>query len=65
MSELRYGHVKWFRFDGAGYIIPQENPLKSILIGHSSITLEKGQKVRFRTLLILGKEIAIDIQKLT
>jgi len=71
MSAWKAGKVKWFRDDGVGYIIPQEEPESSILVDKSALkskenldSLEKGQKVRFKSKNILGREIATDVQPL-
>ena len=72
MYEFKHGHIKWFRSDGVGYIIPIDDPDNSILVDRSSIkhknskemSLDKGQPVKYKSKKILGKEVAVDVQPL-
>jgi len=60
-----YGVIKLFRSDGVGYI-KVDNLEHSILIGDNYIessALVKGDRVRFNTIEMLGKVVAINVSK--
>jgi cold shock CspA family protein len=73
VSATKVGYIKWFRGDGTGYIVEDGNPDESIFLDRSAIKgnlknknqeveLKKGQKVKFRSKNILGREVAIDVE---
>lgn len=74
MSATKEGYIKWFRGDGTGYIVENGSPEESILVDSSVIKsklksgkgaeLKKGQKVRFKSKLILGRKVAVDVEPL-
>ena len=73
MSAYQEGKVKWFRHDGTGYVTSLENPEESILFDQSVVktkhpsepaALERGQRVKFRSTLVMGRKVATDVQPL-
>ena len=74
MSATKEGYIKWYRGDGTGYIVEDGSPDESIFVDRSVIKLNpksgketelrKGQKVRFKSKLILGRKVAIDVEPL-
>lgn len=64
---MKTGIVKWYRDDGAGYIIPDDKS-KNVLVDKSSLnqdeSLEKGQRVLFTSKNVLGVEIATKVEVL-
>ncbi len=66
---MKTGIVKWFRTDGTGYIVDIKDETKKFLVHYSAIqskseirSLKKGQKVNFRSTLILGREVAVYVE---
>jgi cold shock CspA family protein len=60
------GTVKWFRGDGTGYIIPDEDPEKTIYMDKSVVhgdwkKLRRGTRVKYVPTDMMGREIAIDV----
>lgn len=72
MSAAKLGYIKWFREDGTGYIIEEGLPDDSLFVDKSvikhneknNVELKKGQKVKFKTKMILGRKVAIDVEPL-
>lgn len=74
MSATKEGYIKWYRGDGTGYIVEDGAPEESIFVDRSVIKsnrksgkeadLKKGQKVRFKSKLVLGRKVAIDVEPL-
>lgn len=71
----KIGIVKWFRFDGCGYIIDKEDTSKTYMVDVSVLaknkfldgkrTLVKGQKVLFRPKQICGGNYAMEVEPLS
>lgn len=71
MSAYKDGIVKWFRGDGTGYIVDPDFPDESIFVDTSAVAkksqdsaLRKGQKVKYKARLLLGRKVATDVQPL-
>lgn len=74
VSATKEGYIKWYRGDGTGYIVEAGSPNESIFVDKSVVKsnpkngkdteLKKGQKVKFKSKLILGRKVAIDVEPL-
>lgn len=70
-KSYQVGTVKWFREDGTGYIIPDSDPSRVIIVHYSAIrqttknldrkNLTSGQRVKFTTQKIIGTEMVTDV----
>lgn len=66
VEKKRTGKIKWYRDDGTGYLIPDDEPEKTILIHRSSVNgddsqLDRGVSVTFTSRDILGREVATNV----
>lgn len=73
MAETKLGFIKWFRGDGTGYIIEDGcNDDDSVYVDKASVKnssktnedvdLKKGQKVKFKSRIIFGRKVAVDVE---
>ena len=65
---MKKGIIKWYRKDGTGYIIP-DNSTETIYFDKSVfckkyLKMEKGQKVKFKEIILYNRRVATKIQKI-